>query len=385
MPESRLRRMWSRLRTVFWVVLCTFVSLEVVSYIYLTRFASESKFTIYASLRQLQSNPSSDEKPAAGFAPHRHLGIIPTSNYKRGGNIHNALGYRGPEIIQPKPADEFRIVCIGGSTTYTTAASWENAYPNRLQEELRSRGRTNVLVVNAGIPSATTWESLTNFEFRVIDLDPDLVLIYHAANDLESRFVWPPEAYLGDNSGWRVLDEHVVSMPAFWEYSTSLRMFAVEFGLIKPHAAFTRSIVSHAPTWYFDQYYRQKDTGTYPQGIFETVDATQMLETNKPIYFRRNIEHLIALAEYREIQPVLVTFAYSKFFGRNMTEYHGAHDEMNEVIRDIGRDNDVPVLDFASAFPNDVAFYVDSVHLNARGAARKAEILAEMLVAEGLL
>ena len=56
-------------------------------------------------------------------------------------------------------------------------------------------------MINAGLAGWSSWESMINFQLRLLDLEPDLIIVYHAVNVLHARLVWPPEAYQPDNSG----------------------------------------------------------------------------------------------------------------------------------------------------------------------------------------
>ena len=56
----------------------------------------------------------------------------------------------------------------------------------------------NIEVINAGVPGYTSWETLINFQFRVLDIEPDLIIIYHGTNDTHARLVLP-KFYQSDN------------------------------------------------------------------------------------------------------------------------------------------------------------------------------------------
>ncbi len=185
------------------LVLCL-LAVELASRVYLTRFASSEDFKQYASYRQLRERYG----PAGSmFSPHPYLGYAPTPNYVSGANRHNSLGFRGPEIALPKPDGEYRIVCLGASTTYTShVLDFRSTYPALLQTTLHNMGDDHVVVINGGTPGWTTWETLISFQFRVLDLDPDMVIIYHGVNDVGPRLVWPDDAYRGDNTGARIAD-----------------------------------------------------------------------------------------------------------------------------------------------------------------------------------
>lgn len=372
------------LSSVLWVLLM-FVVLEVTARIWLSHFAGERRFLKYASLGQLQKKYV-HAKPR--YRPHRYLGHYLTPDYVRGKNKHNSLGYRSDEIEVPKPKGQFRIVCMGGSTTYTTEVEdYRLSYPSLLETELKSRGYDNVRVVNAGVGAWTSWESLINFELRILDLEPDMIIIYHSVNDILSRLVWPPEAYRGDNSG--STRPVVMSMPSILEYSTLLRYLMIRADLIKPHSSIDRHLGAPPDTYYAKEFYDQKVKHTYPDGTFKTVSAKEMLLTNKPIYFKRNIEHIALIANHRGIKTVLATFAYSPEFTDEPTvaseEYQAAYVEMNETLKSIAQEMGVNLFDFARLFPVDKRYYIDGLHVNVEGARLKARLFAEYLTENRLI
>jgi lysophospholipase L1-like esterase len=108
-----------------------------------------------------------------------------------------------------------------------------------------------------------------------------------------------------------------------------------------------------------------------------------MLAQNPPIYFERNLEHLLVIARHNGVQPVLATFAYvARKKGGDASsspEIRSAIDEINRSIQRIGAELEVPVFDFAARFPRDPDLFVGGVHLNASGARLKAEIFADYL------
>jgi lysophospholipase L1-like esterase len=59
-----------------------------------------------------------------------------------------------------------------------------------------------VQVINAGVGGYNCWEVLINLELRVLDLDPDLIIIYEGRNDVRAGLV-EPASYRGDDSGRR--------------------------------------------------------------------------------------------------------------------------------------------------------------------------------------
>jgi len=366
------------------------LSLELVARIYLRFVATEDAFRRYATTEQL-----SERFRTGKFGPHPYLRFYLTPNYVRGLNRHNSLGYRGQEILD-KRADEFRIVCIGGSTTYTSGVSdYRLSYPELLQQHLKSMGFKNVNVINAGTPGWSTWESLVNLEFRVLDLDPDLVIIYHAVNDVGPRLVWPSDAYRGDNTGRHTGDPWFDSQHHPWHHSTLIRMLLIKLGTL-PSEAELSFVDRPAATFYGHEFDRQSWRGEYPSGFFAEVSVDSMLRANPPVSYRRNLESMVALAQSRGIEVLLATFAFlpwrehARHSSWASDEYYRSIAEANVVVEQIADSTGLDFFDFANTFPQDKRLFVayeghglsnmDPYHVNEEGAGLKAKLFAEFLV-----
>lgn len=370
--------------SIVWIIMM-FVVLEVTARIWINYLADERKFLKYASVRQLQKKYDY-AKPR--YSPHRYLGHYLTPNYVRENNKHNSLAYRSDEIEIPKPEGQFRIVCMGGSTTYTTEVEdYHLSYPNLLETELKSRGYDHVRVINAGVGSWTSYESLINFELRILDLEPDMIIVYHAVNDILTRLVWPPEAYKGDNSG--AAAPVAMTMPSILEYSTLLRYLMIRADIIKPHSSMDRQLAAKPDSSWSLEFYDQKVKGTYPEAIFKTASAQKMFETNQPKYFKRNIEHIALIANHRGIKTVLATFAYSPEFTNVPTvaseEFKTAFTEMNETLKSIASEMAINLFDFARVFPVDKGLFTDGLHVNIEGVRLKAKLFADYLIENKLV
>jgi len=371
-------------------VLILFTVIEIGSRIYLHHFADDETFMRYASYRQLQARGRGSGESVSRYVAHRYIGFIPRPDYTNGIDRHNSLGYRGEEIEMPKPAGEFRIVCMGGSTTYTAAVEdYRESYPAQLETILRERGHGNVTVVNGGSLNWTTYASLVNFQFRVLDLEPDLIIVYHAINDLMGRLIWPPSAYTGDNSGMK---EPAVSqwfMPSLPEYSTAIRILLVKTGRTVPHSAGYGTINKLRSTYVGDLLKVQHAQGTYPNGLFKDHPVSEILETNPPVYFRRNLENIAVTAIHNGVVPVFATFAYSPEFPEyawsSCAELWPGYAEMNHVIKEVAADTGSVCFDFAAEFPTAAKYYTDGTHVNAEGARLKAKLFADFLERTNLL
>jgi lysophospholipase L1-like esterase len=163
----------------------------------------------------------------------------------------------------------------------------------------------------------------------------------------------------------------------------------IRAGWVGAHADLTRTIDPASPSYYAELFRTQKRNGTYPDGIFKTVSAAEMLAANPPVFFERNITNLAALAKRHGVGVVIATFAYSSGFPDEprvtSEEYIGALAEHNAVLRRVARTEDAALFDFAKVFPRDARYFSDGRHVNVEGSRLKARLFADFLVESDLL
>jgi len=89
-------------------------------------------------------------------------------------------------VGDPKPAGTYRIFFVGGSTTENIALPDEETFPEIVQVKLRKRlgGTPKVCTVNTGISGNTIVDSFSLISHRVLALEPDLIVVLHATNDM---------------------------------------------------------------------------------------------------------------------------------------------------------------------------------------------------------
>jgi len=313
----------------------------------------------------------SDDPRACKYAPHPYTCYRLEPGRQRDGANHNSRGFRGPEFAVPKPLGVFRIAILGGSTTYCEFIGDDNAtFPARTQQTLHhDYGRTEVEVINAGVPGFNSWESSIDFQMRVLDADPDLTVVFFGVNDVHARLV-DPESYKADGTGRR----RIWSEP--WEVrvmraSMLLRFVGVQIGVWKPPGVENYTVADSA-------FHRNRDAGP---------EMMEILAANPPTYYRRNVENTIAVAKARGIGVVLVTWPYSEEIQDyvSLPHYQKGIAELNAVIREIAAAEHLPLFDLAAKMPTDRKYWRDGRHVNALGAQIEGRWLAEFLQTQGLL
>jgi lysophospholipase L1-like esterase len=346
----------------------TFILLEVVARVWLNYLTTPEQYDRYVLFTSIEAKD-------LAWTPHPYLSYYPTPNYRKGKTYHNSLSYRNDEFSLEKPSDTYRIVALGGSSTYDVRIE-DNAatFTAQLQKLLKEDyGYQNVEVINAGVPGYNSWEILVNLEFRVLDLDPDLVIIYEGTNDVHARLV-EPSAYRGDDLGrrqsWRV------PPVALWEHSAFLRILSRTMNVTRQVSI--DDFVS-SPTyfsWPFE--FRLDEDG---------ADPTKILEKNPPIYFQRNLENMIAISKEQGIEVLFATWAHSPYLNDYASKdyYQQGFQENNEVVIEVANRHHIPLFDFAEVMPQDAKYWADGRHVNEAGALEKAGLFAEFIHTQGLI
>lgn len=85
----------------------------------------------------------------------------------------NALGYRGPAPLDPRPAGRARIAVLGDSVAFGGAVAW----PELLAE------RTGAEVLNFGVPGYTAVQGRRQWARDVAPLGPDVAIVAYGWND----------------------------------------------------------------------------------------------------------------------------------------------------------------------------------------------------------
>lgn len=100
----------------------------------------------------------------------------------------NNHGFRGPDFEAEKADGAFRIVCMGGSSTFGFFGRDDYTYPAILERVLRKRVATvDVEVINVGVPHMNTSNIRAMLVHEVVRYEPDVVTLYSAYNDAGER------------------------------------------------------------------------------------------------------------------------------------------------------------------------------------------------------
>lgn len=296
---------------------------------------------------------------------------------------HNSLGYRGPEITLEKPEGAYRIVCLGGSSTYghgpsSNAMTWPAQLEARLREAHPGR---EIQVINGGCQGYSSFESLINFEIRMVDLKPDLVLVYHSINDVRCALYPVP---VPDNAHWR----------ANWPVERPSKLYR---WLEKNSYTFLT-----ARRYLTDYKAARSNLGAYAIVGFEPGQDDPYYKEDPPLQgfrnFHRNLVSIVALAKRHGSRVMFATQA------NDASDLAGAASRDTvlqgmqmaaQTLRAVAQEEELPLVEAATALEAEAQRQIDAsgseniftheVHLSDKGCEMLSRLWFERIESEGLI
>lgn len=301
------------------------------------------------------------------FRPHPYCLYVKTENlgwpYPS-----NELGYVGKRYISlQKPQSKKRLYFVGGSTTEEAEQVYgpESHWPGQLTELLNKKiGAEKFECINAACAGYTTAESLTEFIFRGIDLNPDYLIIYHNVND-----VW------------------TVQM---------LESFSADYSAARIPGLLRRPILSslpQVPIFFIYQALRQRLSQSRRRGLINYIadppwNVINDFDESRLVPFRRNILSMIYLSRSFSCTPIIVNWEYSQttefttgYFIGEAKHYNSIYKryiaENNKILQEIATSLDVLYANVGPFEGN--YFQPDGMHFNQNGRTELATRLSYFL------
>lgn len=270
----------------------------------------------------------------------------------------NSFGFNDTQWTGERTPGVPRIACLGGSTTEGgNSAGRKGSYPFLLEQVLEERTGRDFEVFNTGISGWTTNEMLVAWFLTIQDLQPDVVVLHEAVNDLEPRF--RPD-FRPDYSHWRVpLQTHPAKGIERLLVRSDLYLYFQMRG-------------GHAP--------EILDVTTNPLRELEPLLSEGKLPRATSLPFRRNILSIVRSARADGREVVLLTLPPGPAIQGEFWRYGIA--ENNQHLRDICAEQGLRLADAERVFaarPELAAQFVDGVHVEPPGNRVKAELVADAL------
>lgn len=279
----------------------------------------------------------------------------------------NNLGFaNGPagdrDMIKPKPAGLLRIICLGASTTgnYIETKGQVFSYPMELEGILKTKLKVQVEVNNCGQGGYNSADILVRFALQVIDAQPDIVVIYHAYNDIRA-YLTP--GFESDYSHFRRnLGEN------YWKFSLAAK-------------------IPYIPVKFINYLVNQWLPGNIRNSLLDQVAKGNFnpdLDPSAGLFaYKRNLQHIIDLCRCNGIDVVLSTYCHFLYDAIKDDPLHILYGrivkEENKIIRELAEKNELKLVDNAVLVPLEENYFVDSIHFTPAGMRLIANNIAEVI------
>ena len=359
--------------------------------------AAESKKTLAGKLWIGELDPLAQTMRDARMEPHPYLGYVPKPGFRSlPGDAqqcsHNSLGFRGKETSWEKPPGVFRIVTNGGSSVYGQSESNDDAvWSARLEGYLNEKQPSkHVEVINAGCSGWTSFEMMINLELRVMDLHPDVVLIYETVNDMRAALYTAGNPVpLRDNTHWRCVWQDVRPSP-FERFLSLSRTYMFIQRYWTGEADRRADLFTYAMT-----NYRANRNDLYCGGAngYPGGKVPEQGFTN----YRRNLENMISVAERGGAKVLITTQALMMW---DMPQRECAETQIasfrriQEIQREVARERGVALSETGAAIEAEEArhfaetgkhLFKNDVHPFDDGSVLIARTIADAIEAQHLL
>jgi lysophospholipase L1-like esterase len=290
---------------------------------------------------------------------------VPVANAKTRSIDINSLGFRGPEIDEPKPPGTLRLAFLGASTTFCAEVSRnELTWPHLVAEQVQAANEgISVDYINGAVPGYTVLSSLRNLRERVFPLDPDVIIIYHSTNDL----------------------------------SVETRAMAVEQGIYNQQADEASWLSKYSLLWYLVE--KNLRIAALQQDVLKTQGRLQFSPEELGADFRAGMTELVREAANTADLVVLVTFSHrirseqsadeqleaaaSALYYMPFMTPEGlavAFARYNDIIRDVANESGALLIEKEFDIPGDAIHFNDTVHFKDEGSRAMAQRIFEDLI-----
>lgn len=299
------------------------------------------------------------------FYQHESLRTALVRDFDYYGWVHiNRLGFRGADFEAVKTDSVFRILAIGGSTTFDRGVSAdERAWPAVLEGRLNgSRDGTRYQVINAGVPGYRVLDNMIRLQSELLSLEPDLIILYEGHNDIFHSMQRGGEKFTP-----RPMEVRTVTPWGSWLHRHSLL-----YGKVRERLGS-----------YMIRRAARRPLPTFRQRLADGVAR-----------FRTDLTSMAAIASAHKVRVVLprVVFAHgdgpalAHYWARAMpfvspADVPAIYEAYNSVISEVGETWGFDVVDTAPFGLDGPEFYEegDPIHFNDAGAERMGVNMASAL------
>lgn len=284
---------------------------------------------------------------------------------------------------------DHKIVFIGGSTTECMYVTENNRFPYLTGQIIEEKTNQQINSYNAGVSGNSSIHSLDILLNKIIPKKPDIVVIMHAMNDYAIL------AY--DHSYWPVgtprselitINDYFPKMPKetfLWHFKS---LFRIIYPNIYQRIHLLKENIIHPQD---QQQTKPWDEWAGRRHMIKERDFDSMQRE-----FNWALQMLVTACKTYDIIPVLMTQAnrlkenpdevilksMEPMLSAGITyeTFKEEYDRFNEIVREIAKTNEIPLIDLAKLIPQENKYLYDTFHYNDNGSKFVANIIAEELI-----
>lgn len=298
----------------------------------------------------------------------------------------NAIGLRGDN----PPADFDRwlsIIAVGGSTTECYYLSDDKTWPEQLRRRIDEKF-ARVWVNNAGLDGHSTFGHQFFLENYLAPLRPKVILYLVGINDVGNDEWTPFELMIP-----RILEPGAGAWRHAWQGLTeSSAAFATLDAALRSREAKRRGLV-HADIDHQQLVLAEGKGVDIPQAARAEIIGRHRRKFLP--HYEGRLRQLLQATRGYQIEPILVT--QPALYGPaidDLTKVNLGRMEVgdsigevqweilelyNDVTREVGRDESVPVIELARRMPKSSRYYYDHLHFTNQGADWVASLVFDEL------
>ncbi|MFA5110889.1 MAG: GDSL-type esterase/lipase family protein [Desulfobaccales bacterium] len=285
-------------------------------------------------------------------------------------NVDND-GFIRPSRKYAQP--DLSLAFLGGSTTECMYVDEENRFPFVAGGILEQETGKKINSYNGGMSGINTLNCIDILVNKVIPLKPRVVVFMENINDLSTLLY---EGTYWNKNTWRSPIQTV-------HKKESVSLYLKEIFIPNLTAAYKNLTLTVLQG--------QQDQFAAYRGKKLQVDKGKLNQE-----FAMNLQTIVEICKIRGIIPVLMTQAnritdrpdpvvetyvtrFGEHSGLDYRDFKEIYDSFNATIRQVGRRNQVLVIDLATEIPPDKTYLYDLVHFNDTGSRYAAGLIAARL------
>lgn len=284
----------------------------------------------------------------------------------------NSIGFRGDDLVTPKPVNGFRIWCMGGSTTFDIFSDRnEHTWPAQVQSILQIQFPDRTIeVLNAGVPGEDLLGSTQDFERLQSSIKADVVIIYHGPNDMRQIMSNPTLQQQRPNGSPTLppLEPDATTLQGLLNRNQDLAFIRVFRRIFKNK----RNIPS---TWEANKF-KPADIHELQFRLLETIQKVRRLGAI-PILATHALR-----AQPDDIGPQVVDRVAETAWLLRMTPENAlnAFDQYNTMVRELAQQQGLALADVRSVVGPETENWGDATHFYPSGSKLAAQEVANSII-----